>query len=62
MAYRSFDGLKQYKFLPFLIDRSLFLGKVSNHHILKTGPPNYKPSAQVLPVATSAKCSKHGHI
>ena len=40
----------------------LILGKVSSHHILKTGPPNYKPVAQVLPVATSAKCSKHGTL
>ena len=48
--------------LNYQIVQELLLGKVSNRHILKTRPPNYKLSAHVLPVEAAAKGSKHGHI
>lgn len=41
--------------------QELLLGKVSNRHILKTRPPNYKLFAQVLLVETAAKGSEHDH-
>ena len=62
-----------YKFSLFLIDRSFKGGRycnyqfvkellLSNRHILQIRPPNDKLFAQVLPVETPAKGSKHDHI
>lgn len=38
--------------LNYQIIVKFLLGKVSNHHILKTRPPNYKLLAKVLQVKT----------